>query len=113
ESIVIAVSRIREIVVAGRLIVVCEASYGAKVFTLIHCLTVILLCYLVGVLSFQLLSSLSSHSSLSANAGATCDIPVPVSAVKLIQFLYQKTICPVPSGWDGSIRAYIITNLNP
>jgi len=26
---------------------------------------------------------LSSHSSLSANAGTTCDIPVPVSAVNI------------------------------
>jgi len=40
-------------------------------------------CFILWVLSLQLLSSLSSHSSLSANAGATCDIPVPVSAVNI------------------------------
>ena len=40
-------------------------------------------CIILWFLSLQLLSSLSSHSFLSANAGATCDTPVAVSAVNI------------------------------
>ena len=40
-------------------------------------------CVILWVLSLLLLSSLSAHSSLSANADATCYIPVPVSAVNI------------------------------
>src|ERR1044071_6445248 len=56
-------------------------------------------CIILWVLSLQFLSSLSSHSSLLANAGAT-DIPVAVSAVNI----------PVAS--STSIKKLFLFNIN-
>jgi hypothetical protein len=61
--------------------VVSGATHGAYFFIFILCLTIVILFYLVGRLVTVV--TLSSHSSLSANVGATCDSPVPVSAVSI------------------------------
>jgi len=56
-------------------------------------------CIILCVLSLLLLSSLSSHSSLSANAGATFDSPVHVSIVK------------IPGDSTTSIKTFFVSNI--